>query len=87
MTIKKMITEWVRDNFGESEVEDPSWNIDLLAKHIEKELQKKADNWLDILNYWEDEIRDVAERFDDKYWMYKNYNKMINDIYRLTKGE
>ena len=82
-----MITEWVRDNFGESEVEDPSWNIDLLAKHIEKELQKKADNWLDILNYWADDIQDLGERYDDKHKMYVKYDKMISDIYGLTKGE
>ena len=43
MTIKKIITDWVRENFGESEVNDPSWNIDLLAKHIETQLKKQTD--------------------------------------------
>lgn len=42
MTIKKIITDWVRENFGESEVNDPSWNIDLLAKHIETQLKKQG---------------------------------------------
>lgn len=42
MTIKKIITDWVRDNFGQSEVDDPSWNIDLLAKHIENKLKYKG---------------------------------------------
>lgn len=41
MKIEKIIYNWVRDNFGQSEADDPSWNIKLLAKHIEKELNKK----------------------------------------------
>lgn len=54
---------------------------------VDIELNRKmVENWLDILNYWEDEIRDVAERFDSKYRMYKKYNNMIDEIYRLSKG-
>lgn len=41
MTIKEIITDWVRDNFGDSEVEDPSWNIDLLAEHIKTKNRRK----------------------------------------------
>lgn len=44
MTIKSMIRKWVRENFGESEVNDPSWNIDLLAEYIESKLETKRDN-------------------------------------------
>lgn len=32
-----IIYDWVVDHFGESEAEDPSWNIHMLAKHIDKE--------------------------------------------------
>lgn len=44
------------------------------------------DNWLDIINYWEDEIRDVAERYDSKYFMYEKYNKMIDQMYNVWKA-
>lgn len=30
----RQITEWVKDNFGGSEAEDPSWNIEALAKEL-----------------------------------------------------
>lgn len=43
MTIKSMIRKWVKNNFGESEVNDPSWNIDLLAEYIESKLSKNYD--------------------------------------------
>lgn len=43
MTIKSMIRKWVRENFGESELNDPSWNIDLLADYIETQLKKQTD--------------------------------------------
>lgn len=86
MTIKSMIRKWVRDNFGESEINDTSWNIDLLAEYIEKELHKKTDKWLDILNYWADHIQDLGERYDDLHPMYVKYEKTIDEIYNLTKG-
>lgn len=38
--IAKSIYDWVKDNFGESEADDPSWNIQLLACHIDEELDK-----------------------------------------------
>ena len=42
MTIKKIITDWVREVYGESEVNDPSWNIELLADYIETQLKKQG---------------------------------------------
>lgn len=36
-TTKEKIEDWVRENFGDSEVEDPSWNIDLLAEYLDSE--------------------------------------------------
>lgn len=41
MTIKKLIIDWVSDNYGRSEAEEPSWDIDALAKHIESKLAEK----------------------------------------------
>lgn len=32
-----IIYDWVVDNFGESEAEDPSWNIRALAQHIDEQ--------------------------------------------------
>ena len=48
-------------------------------------LRNRLDEWLDIVNYWEDEVRDVAERFDDQYPMYVKYSKMIEEMYNLMK--
>ena len=41
MNMKEIIYNWVADNYGESEANDPSWNIDLLAEHIESKLADK----------------------------------------------
>ena len=35
-TFEELITNWVRDNFGDSEVEDPSWNIQALAEYLKE---------------------------------------------------
>jgi len=51
----------------------------------QQKLIDKMDKWLDIVNYWEDEIRDVAERFDSEYHMYEKYNRMIDDIYNTMQ--
>lgn len=35
-TFYEAIHEWVADNFGTQEAEDPSWNIEALADHLSK---------------------------------------------------
>ena len=40
--IKKTIEEWVGRNFGSQELDDPSWNIEALARCISKELASKV---------------------------------------------
>ena len=35
-TFYEAIHEWVADNFGTGEAEDPSWNIEALADHLSK---------------------------------------------------
>ncbi len=34
-SMAKRIEDWVRANYGESEAENPSWDIDTLARHVE----------------------------------------------------
>lgn len=38
----KEIYDWVAKNFGESEADDPSWNIEALSAHLASELLKKV---------------------------------------------
>lgn len=53
---------------------------------VEVELNRAmVDKWLDVLNYWDDDVREAAERANDMR-MYNEYDKVINDIYRMTKG-
>lgn len=35
-TFYEAIYEWVADNFGQSEADDPSWSIEALADHLSK---------------------------------------------------
>lgn len=35
-TFYDIIYKWVADNFGQSEADDPSWNIKALADHLSK---------------------------------------------------
>ena len=69
-TFYDIIYEWVAENFGESEAEDPSWSIEALADHLSKtdinpdELNANT-KWLayDKLREWnlEQDIEQVAE--------------------------
>ena len=36
--IEKLIKLWVRENYGENEAEEPSWNIEALSYFLEKQL-------------------------------------------------
>ena len=58
----------------------------ILETDVEVELNlAMVDRWLDVLNYWDDEVRDAAER-TNKMPMYNEYDTVINDIYRMKKG-
>lgn len=46
---KKIITVWVRRNFGQSEVNDASWDIEQLAEHISFEVAKTYRKRLDSI--------------------------------------
>lgn len=55
---------------------------------IDVELNRAmVDRWLDVLNYWADHIQDLGERYDDMHHMYVKYERVITELYRLTKGE
>lgn len=41
MGLAEFIEQWVRDNYGDNEANNPSWNIEALADAIETFLNKK----------------------------------------------
>ena len=84
--MKKIIYEWVKENSGESEADNPSWDIEVLAKHIESKLQEKTNKWIDVLNYWYEHVEDYGIRYPDMHNMVKQFEKTMDDIYFLTKG-
>lgn len=69
-TFYEAIYEWVVDNFGQSEADDPSWNIKALADHLSKsninpDELNASTRWLvyDELRDWnlEEDIDQLAE--------------------------
>lgn len=69
-TFYETIYEWVSENFGQSEADDPSWDIKALADHLSKTDIKPDElnantKWLvyDKLREWnlEQDIEQVAE--------------------------
>lgn len=69
-TFYEAIYEWVKDNFGQSEADDPSWNIEALADHLNNTDIKPDElntntKWFvyDKLREWnlEQDIDQVAE--------------------------
>ena len=49
-----------------------------------KDLLKKLSNWLDVLNYWDSDVADCAERIG-KTGMYHEYEIVQEEIYNLWK--
>ena len=41
MGLEEFITKWVRDNYGDNEVNNPSWNIEVLADAITNFINNK----------------------------------------------
>jgi hypothetical protein len=89
MSTQKLIYKWVKENFGKSEAEDPSWNIEELANYIDEHTISKdtLDKWLDILNYWFEHVEDYAERYPDMAPMVKKFDKMIDEMYNVWKNK
>lgn len=70
-TFYEAIYEWVAENFGQSEADNPSWSIEALADHLSKTDIKPDElnantKWLvyDKLREWnlEQDIKQVAEK-------------------------
>lgn len=71
MTFYDIIYKWVAEHFGQSEADNPSWNIEALADHLSKsdinpEELNASTKWLayDKLREWnlEQDIEQVAEQ-------------------------
>ena len=54
------------------------------SAHMDK---KTLERWLDVLNYWFEHIEDMGDRYPDMQPMVNKFDKVINEIYNLTKGE
>lgn len=69
-TFYEAIYEWVADNFGQSEADDPSWSIEALADHLSKSDIKPDElnaNTKSVVystldqHYVEEDVADYAE--------------------------
>lgn len=58
----EVIYEWVKENFGESEADDPSWDIKALAKYLSEQYYKIREEE-EFENIKED-VKFVAEQDD-----------------------
>lgn len=83
--IKRIVCDFVEQNYGKAELETPSWNIDLLAKYIDEELygtQEEIKNTIrTLLN-----LLDIVDDYDDLLKIlskgtYDNYSTNINQFY------
>lgn len=57
--IDKIIYEWVKENYGESEANDPSWSIVELANHIANNFHELY--WFQELEYLKEDVGMYAE--------------------------
>lgn len=61
--IDKIIYNWVKKNFGESEANDPSWSIVELAKELEKHFHELY--WKQELEYLKEDVEYYANNSTD----------------------
>lgn len=66
--IYKIIYNWVADNFGESEAQDPSWDIKALAEEISKHQHEL---------YWQQELEYLKE--DVEYYVNEHDEYELNE--------
>lgn len=60
--LKKFLYEWVKKNFGESEADDPSWNIEALAHDLREEYIKIKER--EETEWVKEDVEYVAENHD-----------------------
>lgn len=63
--IRKVIYEWVKQNFGESEADDPSWDIDALADEISNAKLMNPIYHIIQHEYTKEDIWNAAESMDE----------------------
>lgn len=49
--------------------------------------KKTLEKWSDVLCYWCDCVEEYGERYPDSARMVEKYNKIIDDLYNLSKTE
>lgn len=73
MTYYETIKKWVKENYGESEIENPSWDIKKLANEVWRkrptaELEEVIENWIDAET--QSEIENHPEDYEKYYCDY-----------------
>lgn len=61
---KKFLHEWVKENFGESEADDPSWSIEALAHDLREEYIKIKER--EDTEWVKEDVEYVANNHDIK---------------------
>lgn len=61
---KKFLHEWVKENFGESEADDPSWSIEALAHDLREEYIKIKER--EETEWVKEDVEYVANNHDIK---------------------
>lgn len=80
MTFYDIIHKWVADNFGTQEADDPSWNIEALAKHL-----SESDIHPDELSAM---TKSRAYNALEQYYVEEDVERYANDHgYKLTEQQ
>lgn len=57
----------------------------ILDEQAKEPLKDKLNRWLDVLNYFDSDVQECAERNNDMR-MYKKYEQIQDEMYNLLKG-
>ena len=57
----------------------------ILDEQAKEPLKDKLNRWLDVLNYFDSDVQECAERNNDMR-MYKKYEQVQDEMYNLIKG-
>jgi hypothetical protein len=57
----------------------------ILDEQAKEPLKDKLNRWLDVLNYFDNDVQECAERNNDMR-MYKKYEQIQDEMYNLLKG-
>lgn len=78
MKTAELIKTWVAENFGQSEVDDPSWNIEALADYIDENQEPKhlEPEFYMVIAGFEDCVRENLEVVD--------YNLTLKEAKKLA---